>query len=201
MGEFSRAIGAASDIDWKGKKYKLAPQSLAEVVADWEEWYETRAWKSLWRQRKIFGDSFDARQDALNLAIASGDYSYYEPAAAKSRSKILMGPGFRHVLYLQLKHGNPGLDDSEVNRITDEIVEQLTEEIIKASLEKAAELSAESAAILQQIKKDGTFDPNSPSPPQQGGEESALKPSAPGLSASPSACPSETFASLPSTNS
>jgi hypothetical protein len=172
MGEFARALGTEEEITVEGKVYKKAAM-IMDVIAEFELFLEDQAFDALKRQeRRLPPAEYDKRFIALTHEVAAGScgflsdlgQSVYRNSATDPKNKAGI-----ELLYLRLKHGNPG---------SQEITREFAAKYIEGNFEKAMEALARELAI----------DPNSQGPPAAtGGEDSESKPLSPGSQENPSA--------------
>lgn len=182
MGEISRALGQAEEVEHKGKKYKLSPLTF-EAMGEFELWLEDRAWKALQRQRRHFApQDFTAKEQALIESIAAGKYSFFSVASTDAMQLMVppfFGPGLRQLLLIRLRLANPNDDDvkgAAGEKLADEIMDEKTE------------------AIAFLLMKENAPDPNSQCPPTKEGAGGESKPSSPSSPESPSTSPSTSAA-------
>jgi hypothetical protein len=109
MGQISQLLEVEESLVHDGKTYKLAPLTL-EMQAQFEQWLEDRAWKSLERQRSgLSAQEYEVRAGKLQRDIAADLYGFFSECSHNALSQPF-GKGNRQLMFLRLKANHPDAD-------------------------------------------------------------------------------------------
>lgn len=118
MAEAAKALGIGPEIEFRGRKYRLTPWTLA-MTATFEAWLEQRAFDAVERTRgTVSEDVYLRRLDSVMRLVASGHFAFGGQAAADAARSL---PGLKYSTFLQLQPAN--------HDITEQIVHEMFEEI------------------------------------------------------------------------
>lgn len=133
MSELARALGMEEEIEYKGKKYKLAPLHI-EIVALYEKWLRNRDYEMLQQDKSLYKqDEYQEQMRAIRRDAAAGVYSLFGDVGQKSLKSI---DGIKYMTYLRLHYCER------------EITEDFVEEMLTDEFENALQRIQEKAAMM-----------------------------------------------------